>query len=245
MPVTKGQGNPNWSRDETILALDLYFEVRPNVPSSADPKVIALSSLLKTLPIHPVETRKGSFRNPASVAFKLQNLRSAETGSGLSNKSQMDTSIWNEFGSKANEVKILAESIRKASLTLGSTYETQDPEDSIEFNEGKILFRLHRYRERSENLRKLAFTLARNSKHGLTCAGCSKSANPALDPQIGEAIFEVHHICKLADIGETKTRANDVAVLCANCHRLIHRINQKMNKWHSIAEFKAGLNKGN
>ncbi len=33
MAVTKGQGNPNWTRDEIILALDLYFDFEEKIPS--------------------------------------------------------------------------------------------------------------------------------------------------------------------------------------------------------------------
>ena len=33
MAVTQGHGNPNWTRDETILALDLFLQLDGNVPS--------------------------------------------------------------------------------------------------------------------------------------------------------------------------------------------------------------------
>jgi len=31
MAVTHGHGNPKWTRDETILALDLYFDCKGHV----------------------------------------------------------------------------------------------------------------------------------------------------------------------------------------------------------------------
>src|SRR5512135_2132027 len=107
MAVTHGHGNPRWTRDETILALDLYFDTEDNIPGPNDPDVIDLSNILKKLPIHPYETRKASFRNPDGVAFKLQNLRSVATGKGLKNTSITDKTVWEEFKSNRKLVKDL------------------------------------------------------------------------------------------------------------------------------------------
>ncbi len=83
MAVTHGHGNPNWTRDEVILALDLFFDCDGNVPGKSDERVKALSDLLRTFPYHSVAARKASFRNPDGVAFKLQNIRQVATGKGL------------------------------------------------------------------------------------------------------------------------------------------------------------------
>lgn len=83
MAVTQGHGNPNWNRDETILALEAYFALAGKNPSAKDPLIIALSQTLRALPYHGEAARKSTFRNPDGVAFKVQNLRSRETGKGL------------------------------------------------------------------------------------------------------------------------------------------------------------------
>ena len=49
MAVTHGHGNPNWNRDETILALEVYFATRGRSPGPSDPQVIALSEKLRSL----------------------------------------------------------------------------------------------------------------------------------------------------------------------------------------------------
>jgi len=41
--------------------------------------------VVRSLPYHQADARKDTFRNPAGAAFKVQNLRSIETGKGLSN----------------------------------------------------------------------------------------------------------------------------------------------------------------
>lgn len=50
--------------------------------------------------------------------------------------------------------------------------------------------------------------------HGRQCMACTFV--PKVDGQL-----EVHHLDPIAE-GERKTRLDDVAVLCANCHRLAH-----------------------
>ncbi len=50
MAVTQGHGNPNWTREEVILALALYQECGDKIPSSSDGRVSELSALLRSLP---------------------------------------------------------------------------------------------------------------------------------------------------------------------------------------------------
>lgn len=59
-----GKKKTNWNRDETILALDLYFRCNgPNLGASgaANPEVIELSDFLKQLPIHDTPINPDSF----------------------------------------------------------------------------------------------------------------------------------------------------------------------------------------
>jgi 5-methylcytosine-specific restriction protein A len=70
MARTHGHGNPKWTRDETMLALDLYFECGGNMPSGKDGRVQKLSKLLRSLPYHGAVLRKDSFRNPDGAKEK-------------------------------------------------------------------------------------------------------------------------------------------------------------------------------
>jgi 5-methylcytosine-specific restriction enzyme A len=112
MAATGGHGNPKWSRDETVLALELYLLAAPAVPGPADARVVSLSSELRELPIHPPQRRRATFRNPDGVAFKLQNLRSVAEGVGLQHSSAMDRQVWAEFGASLGEVQREAQRIR-------------------------------------------------------------------------------------------------------------------------------------
>lgn len=88
--VTKGQGNPNWTRDEVILALDLYHACEGQAPGPADDRVRELSRVVRAFPHHSQAARQESFTNPDGVAFKLHIIRSVATGVGLSNISKTD-----------------------------------------------------------------------------------------------------------------------------------------------------------
>ena len=63
--------------------------------------------------------------------------------------------------------------------------------------------------ERDPALRKAAL-----KHYGRECMGCS------FTPRV-ESQLDVHHLDPIAQ-GERRTRLEDVAVLCANCHRLAH-----------------------
>ena len=63
----------NWTRDELILALDLYFRVPDSRGIKTHSEVIRLSEILNALPIHSVKLHGQKFRNPNGVAMKMSN----------------------------------------------------------------------------------------------------------------------------------------------------------------------------
>jgi 5-methylcytosine-specific restriction protein A len=236
MAVTHGHGNPNWNRDETILALDAYFALAGRNPSAKDPQIIALSNTLRALPYHGEAARTPTFRNPDGAAFKVQNLRSRETGKGLGNVSRMDRDIWDELGTNPVEVARLAALIR-AGIT--ADYQTAslavDEAEDVEFYEGRLLTQSHLRRERSAGLRKAL--LKKRQGDDLHCDVCGE-AHAALPTELREAAFEAHHIVPIAEVGAGATKLSDVALLCATCHRLLHRLIAVKRTWVGIAEAK-------
>jgi len=57
----------------------------------------------------------------------------------------------------------------------------------------------------------------------------------------GLGFIECHHTKPLATLGTgTKTHIDDLALVCANCHRMIHR----RKPWLSIAELKGMISAG-
>jgi 5-methylcytosine-specific restriction enzyme A len=234
MAVTDGHGNPAWSREETILALDLYFRCNGVIPSKADGRVAALSELLRSLPYHDVPSRRPTFRNTDGVVFKLQNLKQVATGRGLTNVSQMDKRIWEEFGNAPDRIAEVSASIVEAlklrphpSLVLSS---------EEEFAEGRLLTSLHIQRERSPKLR--AKLLAVRFNRGLLSCDICNCTSVDMPKGLEDAIFEVHHTIGLSVAGPRITRLSDVALLCACCHRLLHRMISAKGRWVGIDEIR-------
>lgn len=81
----------------------------------------------------------------------------------------------------------------------------------------------HLRQERSRSLVDAKRRAFREANGMLECEACGVSeAN--LPDKLGEGCFEVHHLAPLGQrSGPAVTRIDDLALLCANCHRMIHR----------------------
>lgn len=102
------------------------------------------------------------------------------------------------------------------------------------FAEGRLLTRLHNQRERARGLRRRLLS-ARFARGALTCDMCSRKST-ALDRRIRDAPFEVHHIVPLSLAEQRGTRISDLALLCASCHRILHRAIAERGSWIEILE---------
>ena len=237
MAVTHGHGNPNWTRDEVVLALDLYHDCKGKIPGQSDPRVKELSDLLRAFPHHSAAARKQSFRNPDGVGFKLQNLRQVATGKGLGNVSRTDREVWNELGNNPTRTKQLASLIRAGIQVVEATAEDSTSDDV--FAEGRVVTETHVRRERDPKLRKRLLDQARKSG-GLMCEVCGSVAAD-YSPSLREAVFEAHHVVPLAAGQERKTQLKDMSLLCANCHRMVHRAIARSKRWLTIEEVKVDI----
>ena len=151
----------DWTWDETILALDLYFECNgPDLGSvgEAHPAVIELSEFLRSLPIHDERDRKENFRNPGSVSMKLQNFLRWDPShtnkglSGLSNGSRTEGEVWDSFASKQAYLASVAGAIRENFKNPGDQPSDFNDLEEITATEGSLLIRVHNQRERSPKL---------------------------------------------------------------------------------------------
>ena len=237
MAVTQGHGNPAWTFDETILALELYHRISGSLPGGKDPDVIELSKYLRSMKIHNLSDRNDRFRNPSGVAFKLKNLNAVKTSTGLQNHSKVDAYVWKLFGDKIDLVRKMAADIRSANKLLEKSEES---DDDFEFPEGKTLTKLHKSRERSKSLRKEVLR-RRTESNQLSCDICGLEPNFA-SQELNYSVFEVHHIKPLSELlTQTKTKYKDVALLCACCHRSIHKLISLEKRWFSVSEAKSRL----
>jgi hypothetical protein len=98
-----------------------------------------------------------------------------------------------------------------------------DNDDEAEFPEGRILYRRHRQRERNALLVKRAKARALKRDGKLACAACGFEFRTVYG-LVGRDFIEAHHTRPLAELtDERPARIEEIALVCSNCHRMIHR----------------------
>ncbi|MEJ3404212.1 HNH endonuclease [Rathayibacter sp. YIM 133350] len=95
-------------------------------------------------------------------------------------------------------------------------------EDLAEAVEGRILLARHVRRERNPKLRARKIKSVRDAGLQVACEVCGFDFEARYGAR-GRDYIEVHHVIPLYVSGERTTRLSDLALLCSNCHRMIHR----------------------
>jgi 5-methylcytosine-specific restriction protein A len=85
-----------------------------------------------------------------------------------------------------------------------------------------VLLLLHLKRERNQKLRAKKINDVMAKRGCLECEVCGFDFERTYGER-GTRYAEVHHVTPLRVSGPTDTRLQDLAILCANCHRMIHR----------------------
>ena len=102
-----------------------------------------------------------------------------------------------------------------------------DPELAAIEGEPRMFFHLRR--ERDPGLAKAKREAAKGADGLIRCEACGACAQERY-PGIQGDICEIHHRRPLSDaVTAVATTLSDLAVLCANCHRAIHRTNPLMS----------------
>jgi 5-methylcytosine-specific restriction enzyme A len=231
--------NPDWTRDELILALELYMRAGRKQLEASHPDVIQLSKLLNQLPIHDETLRNSDFRNPQGVSMKLGNFLSIDpsyTGVGLQRGGKLDREVWDEFANDIYRLYQTANSIRTstAQIAEASTDYSYDP-DGEEFPEGKLLTQIHKRKERNRKAVEQKKQKVLEETGRLVCEACDFDFAQQYG-SLGYGFAECHHTIQVTQLTEEhRTRLADLAIVCANCHRMIHRSRPML----SISELRA------
>ena len=235
--------NPNWSRDELILALDLYKRFGGNPPKDGR-EIAELSATLNALGTGLLG-RTALFRNPNGVYMKVMNFRrfdEAYSGlgkTGLTRGNKLEEEIWKFFANDQVRLTATATAILSQLNAGEDTQESVDEELETEAEEGRLLARVHMRRERSRKLvnDKKQKMLKENGR--LICEVCEFDFG-AVYGERGAGFIEVHHTIPLHTLtASRKTRLEDLALLCANCHRMVHA----KSVWLTIDELKVIVSK--
>ncbi|MGA5035517.1 HNH endonuclease [Streptomyces capoamus] len=212
--------NPDWSRDEVILACDLVMSNGWKGMDASDPRVQDLSRLLQRLPNHQNAPRSETFRNPNGVGRKTFDIATQhpEYSGKPTNGGAMDKAVLAEFLARPQQMSAAARRIREA-LEAGS-YESDL--DDYSAPEGRLLLRRHVARERDKKLRQKKIDSVLGRGLSLSCEVCEFDFEAVYGDR-GAGYIECHHVIPLHVAGEGTTKLSDLALICSNCHRMIHR----------------------
>lgn len=222
--------NPQWHRDEIILALDLYFRLEPGQIHARNSEVIKLSEIINKLPIHEIRPDIKTFRNPNGVGLKLSNFLAIDPnyhGKGMKSYSKLDKEIFEEF---VNDKTILIEIANNIKKIINNDNVNRklyqipvDCHDNYSVREGQVIYKLHKYRERDSKItqQKKRVQLKKNGQ--LKCEVCDFDFYLAYG-ELGFGFIECHHLIPLSEVASiAETTIDNLALVCANCHRMLHR----------------------
>ena len=114
-------------------------------------------------------------------------------------------------------------------VAFDALYSLAETEDDVlidyagdsEFPEGREVERRHKARERNQALVRRA-TDKFKQKHGrLYCQICRFDFYLKYG-EIGNDFIEAHHTVPISS-GEIRTKVKDIAMVCSNCHKMLHR----------------------
>ena len=148
--MNKAKGRA-WTREELILAINLYCKLPFGKIHIRNPQIIELAALLN--------------RTPGSISYKLANFASIDPSldrKGASNVSKLDREVWKEFF--VDWDKMIFESEQKTFEIKGKTIDI--PED-MEIPEGKTKESVVKTRVNQNFFRKMILSLY-NSKCCIT-----------------------------------------------------------------------------
>ncbi len=244
--------NPDWSRDELILAFDFYMRHRDRMPDKSTADVLDLSKeiskLGKLIHAHADET----FRNANGVYMKAMNFRRfdpnfRETGrAGLSRGGHGDELVWRDFVDAPGALAAAAAAIRSTLALVDEDEEIAEQlaqpleDDFAEATEGGLVTRLHRTRERNKAIVKRKKEAVARQRGRLICEACEFDFEGRYGDR-GRGFIECHHVRPVSELtGQSLTRLNDLALLCSNCHRMVHA----KAPWLSLVELRALIERG-
>jgi len=130
---------PPWSRQELVLALELYFDVGAADYRSSR-RVQELSHLIRAMHAGQTYLEDTRFRSPSSVSRKLKNIAwvdpSNTRGTAQSHGSAVDEEIWDEFADDRGRLAVEAAAIR---ASIGSGFKGPTPSGAAPSEVGSAL----------------------------------------------------------------------------------------------------------
>ncbi|MFJ6987571.1 MULTISPECIES: HNH endonuclease [unclassified Streptomyces] len=238
---------PAWTEDELLLAGALVVKNGWRELRTHHPEVQELSELLQSLPLHSdAERSLPGFRTPDSVSRKTSDFMTNHGGySGKGTRCGKPTLLMiDAFTTREAEMLEAARALEEG-IGSGELHRVPPQPDELDESgssavEGRLLARWALARERNPKLRARKIAQVRKNGGALRCEVCAFDFARVYG-DLGEGYIEVHHVTPLHVSGTRETRLDDLACLCANCHRMCHK-SRPGESWRTPADLRHLMN---
>ncbi len=187
--------NPDWNREEIILALDLYFKMDYGQMHGRNPDIVQLSKDLRKLNIHSNIPDKEKFRSANSVALKLAKLKRTDQnfkGKGMRDGGKLEKEIWNEFHRHRDTLKNEADLIRQLYLKQNDENKSTAKEPNTTYK-SDFLFKFHKNRETDPLVIKVKKEMVLTNSKSLRCEVCGFDS-VTFYGELGNDLMEIHYM---------------------------------------------------
>lgn len=233
---------PEPAREDTLHEVAFPLKNKSFVMDAMDFDIIDDDGITATLAPLRVSIRNSDFQielqdrlqaiaidlqNVGAIATEYAELSNAIVVHGQAVNNARNSSDIRAAADKINELQNEIFGLTNAASTTTVTEISSQPPTSLEEElvgvEGRLLVRMHVYRERDRTFAARAKKYFRDRNNGkLVCEACG------LDPISlygldGERCIEAHHKIPIEELQpDSITRVNEMAMVCASCHRIIH-----------------------
>lgn len=200
-PDSGGTAVVGWYKDATIYRHEQEFDLASSTHKQ------------NGVDIYRIKARKNNVTLLPTIQRSFMIPRAVKGGIGQSN-------VW--FANTKESEKYTAQIFE-----FIDNYDANETVPDIDFSalEGNPRLLAHIKRERNQKLVKLKKKQVLEQTGSLACEVCAFDFKLVYG-ELGAEFCEVHHLKKLADAEkQVETLLSDLAVICSNCHRIIHRTN--------------------
>ncbi len=228
-------GDMDWKLEEQVLACDLLASNNWLTIPERDPRVVQLSTFLRSQWVYSPSIPE--YRSTNSVHRKIEDLRTAHPDHvGTTTRGgRLSAQVAQAFATDPAQMHTLAVNLNNnQQLDLPLDYTADDIEaplpltesasadDLVNAVEGRAIRRMVQVYERDPKLRQQKIALSRKTRGSIACEVCAFDFERVY-PGRGDGYVEVHHVTPLHTTGAKMNGIDDLILLCANCHRMIHR----------------------
>ena len=233
---------PEPAREMTVETVSFPLENKSFVMDAMDFDIVADDGTIATLAPLRVSIRNSNFqidlqdrftaiaidlKQIPAIASEYPELAAAIEAHGIEIKNAINSINIRHTADRINEIQmeIFGPTNAGSAVAVQDAFSkpATDLEEDIVGLEGRLLTRIHAYKERDRKFvaRAKKYFMDRNGGK-LTCEACGLDPEELYGPDGGRCI-EAHHKIPIEELQpDSITRVHDLAMVCASCHRIIH-----------------------